>query len=70
MLYIGRKKGETITFILASGEEIIIKIANCDEDFGANIAIKAPQSVRVWRGEYNGEKLLENDDVNNIIQTR
>lgn len=62
MLYIGRKKGETITFILEDKKEIVIKIANCDSDFGANIAIDAPHSVKIWRGEYNGEKLLENDD--------
>lgn len=59
MLYIGRKKGEVITFILDDEKEIIIKVANCDSDFGANIAIEAPDSVRIWRGNYNGEKLLK-----------
>lgn len=63
MLYIGRKKGEAITFILKDGSEILIKVANCDSDFGANIAIVAPPDVKIWRGVYNGEPLLENDDI-------
>jgi len=58
MLYIDRKKGEVITFVLEDGSQIILKVENCETDFGANISIKAPKEIIIWRGEYNGEKLI------------
>jgi len=63
MLFIGRKKGETLTFILEDKSKIIIKVINSDEQFGTDLAIEAPQNVKIWRGEYKGEKLLKNNDI-------
>ena len=55
MLYIDRKKGDSITFVLDNDEEIIVTIENCDADFGASIAIEAPSNVKVWRGIYDDQ---------------